>query len=270
MTSQICGIQKRGSKGVSYVCSVKRKFRNPSTVFTDTIQQLIAFLEKNPDIHISQLAKRFLGIDIKQQLPLVNHEENSSNDQSGKKSNFANKNAGKVKVEDSRLSEDSPVIEGLQKETSDLSAINETKCNISSVDKARLKQTMLDLRWLIMEGYVTEYGNSKIFAPPPMPEPKNYPSKVVSYVEKASLKTAVQSEDKSATKEKVLKDGLILSNSSEEHGPDIVPSAKEHALITDNLSESTNKDNGDEVMGLESPCLNLKFSPHCYSYLLLQ
>ena len=245
-------VYKRGSKGVSYVCSVKRKFRNPSTVFTDTIQQLIAFLEKNPDIHISQLAKKFLRINIKQQLPEVIHEENSSNDQSGKKSNSCSNNVGQVKLEDTRFSEDIPLIEGVQKETSDLSATNEIKCNISSVDQARLKQTMLDLRWLIMEGYVTEYGNGKIFAPPPMPEPKNYPSKVVS-TSKASLKTAVQSEDKSAVKEKVLKDGLILSNSSEEHGPDIVTSSKEHALITDNLCESTNKDNGDEVMGLESP-----------------
>ena len=243
-------VYKKGSKGVSYVCAIKRKFRNSSTVFTDTIQQLIAFLEKNPDIHISLLAKSFLGIDIKQQLPEVLHKESSPNDQSGKKSNSC-KSEGQVKLEGSRLSGDSPVIEGVQKETSDSTA-NETKCNITSLDQARLKQTMLDLRWLIMEGYVTEYGSGKIFAPPPMPEPKKYPTKAVS-TSKASLKTAVQSEDKSATKEKILKDELILLNGSEEHGPDVVPSNKELSSITDNVSESTNIDNGDEVMGLESP-----------------
>ena len=243
-------VYKKGSKGVSYVCAIKRKFRNSSTVFTDTIQQLIAFLEKNPNIHISLLAKSFLGIDIKQQLPEVLHKESSPNDQSGKKSNSC-KSEGQVKLEGSRLSGDSPVIEGVQKETSDSTA-NETKCNITSLDQARLKQTMLDLRWLIMEGYVTEYGSGKIFAPPPMPEPKKNPSNAAS-TSKASTKTAVQSEDKSATKEEVLKDELIPSKGSEEHGSDIVPSDNELSSITDNLSESTNTDNGDEVMGLESP-----------------
>ena len=36
-----------------------------------------------------------------------------------------------------------------------------------------LNQLMLDLRWLITEGYVTEYGDGHLFAPPPMPEPKS-------------------------------------------------------------------------------------------------
>jgi hypothetical protein len=31
---------------------------------------------------------------------------------------------------------------------------------------------MLDLRWLITEGYVTEYGDGRLFAPPPMPDAK--------------------------------------------------------------------------------------------------
>ena len=31
---------------------------------------------------------------------------------------------------------------------------------------------MIDLRWLITEGYVTEYGDGRLFAAPPMPEAK--------------------------------------------------------------------------------------------------
>ncbi|HBO57142.1 MAG TPA: hypothetical protein DD622_01750 [Opitutae bacterium] len=245
-------VYKKGSKGVSYVCAVKRKFRNCSTVFTDSIQQLIVFLEKNPDIHVSQLANSFLGIDIKKQLPETLHIESISNGQSDEKSNSSSENEGQVNLEESSLPEDTPVVKGVQKDSTGLSAANENKSNISSVDQARLKQTMLDLRWLIMEGYVTEYGNGKIFAPPPMPEPKNKPKEAVS-TSKIFQKTAEQPEDKAAPKEKVLKDEMAPISSSEENDSDTVSSDIEPSPTTDNQNESSNIDNGGEVMGLESP-----------------
>ena len=43
------------------------------------------------------------------------------------------------------------------------------KNDLSKKDEAKLHQLMLDLRWLITEGYVTEYGDGRLFAPPPMP-----------------------------------------------------------------------------------------------------
>ena len=245
-------VYKKGSKGVSYVCAVKRKFRNSSTVFTDSIQQLIIFLEKNPDIHVSQLAKSFLGIDIKKELPEMLHIENSPNDQLDQKSNTSSKNEGQVKLENTNLHENTPVVEGVHKESSNLTANNDTKSKISSVDQARLKQTMLDLRWLIMEGYVTEYGNGKLFAPPPMPEPKKVAAEPVS-TSKATPATAVKSEDNLFPKEKYLKDETASLSDSQKHDPDLAPLDIEPIFSIGNQSESSNSDNGDEVMDLESP-----------------
>ena len=37
-------------------------------------------------------------------------------------------------------------------------------------DELKLKRLWMDLRWLVVEGYVTEYSDGKLFAPPPMTE----------------------------------------------------------------------------------------------------
>src|SRR5690606_38467662 len=48
-------IFKKGSKGVSYVCAVKRKFRVPGQTFADSIYQLITFIEAHPMVKVSEL-----------------------------------------------------------------------------------------------------------------------------------------------------------------------------------------------------------------------
>lgn len=55
-------IYKKGARGVSYVCAVKRRFRQPEQVFSETIQPLIAFIEENDQIVASQLREKFLGL----------------------------------------------------------------------------------------------------------------------------------------------------------------------------------------------------------------
>lgn len=55
-------IFKKGSKGVSYVCAVKRKFRTPGQVFADSIGALISFIEARPMIRASELPAKFLGM----------------------------------------------------------------------------------------------------------------------------------------------------------------------------------------------------------------
>lgn len=55
-------IFKKGSRGVSLVCAVKRKLRQPGQVFSDSVQALIGFLEENDQVHASQLSEKFLGI----------------------------------------------------------------------------------------------------------------------------------------------------------------------------------------------------------------
>lgn len=56
-------IFKKGSKGVSYVCAVKRKFRTPGQNFADSIGALISFIETRPMIRASELPAKFLGLE---------------------------------------------------------------------------------------------------------------------------------------------------------------------------------------------------------------
>jgi hypothetical protein len=56
-------IFKKGSKGVSYVCAVKRKFRVPGQVFSDSIGALIGFIEAHPMVKAGELGAKFLGIE---------------------------------------------------------------------------------------------------------------------------------------------------------------------------------------------------------------
>jgi hypothetical protein len=56
-------IFKKGSKGVSYVCAVKRKFRIPGQVFSESIGTLISFIEAHPLVKAGDLASKMLGID---------------------------------------------------------------------------------------------------------------------------------------------------------------------------------------------------------------
>ncbi len=53
-------VYKKGSKGVSLVCAVKRKFRSADDNFAEPVLELIEFIEKRPGLHVSRLAEEFL------------------------------------------------------------------------------------------------------------------------------------------------------------------------------------------------------------------
>src|SRR5208283_3671386 len=55
-------IFKKGSKGISYVCAVKRKFRVPGQVFSESIGGLTSFIEAHPLVKAGELAPKMLGI----------------------------------------------------------------------------------------------------------------------------------------------------------------------------------------------------------------
>ena len=57
-------IFKRGSKGITYACSVRRKFRLPGQAFADSVQKLLSHLEANPMTPVATLPEAFLGIPI--------------------------------------------------------------------------------------------------------------------------------------------------------------------------------------------------------------
>jgi len=115
-------IFKKGARGVSYVCAVKRRFRVPGQVFSETISALIDFIEKHPMVSVKDLPKTYLGIDI----PAA-----------------------------------APIPEGTTPSAAPFAAL--------PADQAeKLRKMSNDLRWLVMEGYVTEFSDGKLFAPPVM------------------------------------------------------------------------------------------------------
>ncbi len=113
-------IFKKGSKGISYVCAVKRKFRVPGQTFSETITALISFIEANPMVRASELAPKFLGVQVAAPKP----------------------------------AEGQPAAEPV----------------LSIDERAKLSRMQGDLRWLVGEGYVTEFIDGRLFAPPPMVE----------------------------------------------------------------------------------------------------
>lgn len=122
-------IFKKGSRGVSYVCAVKRRFRVPGQVFSDSISSLIDFIEKHPMVHVKDLPKNYLGIDV----------------------------AALQAAAPAAPAE--PVPEGATPSQLPFAALPPEQAE-------KLRKMGNDLRWLVMEGYVTEFSDSKLFAPP--------------------------------------------------------------------------------------------------------
>jgi hypothetical protein len=127
-------IFKKGSKGVSYVCAVKRKFRVPGQTFAESISALIAYIESNPMVRASELPVKFLQID-----PAVLKA-----------------------VEPSATPDAKPA------ESAEAAAAPTAQLTIEQ--RAKISRMQGDLRWLVTEGYVTEFIDGRLFAPPPMVE----------------------------------------------------------------------------------------------------
>jgi len=118
-------IFKKGSRGVSYVCAVKRRFRVPGQVFSETIAALIDFIEKHPMIHVKDLPRQFLNIDPVAAVAATPPPEGTTVSQA-------------------------PFV------------------SLPPEQAEKLRKMGNDLRWLVMEGYVTEFSDGKLFSPPPM------------------------------------------------------------------------------------------------------
>ncbi len=212
-------VYKKGSKGVSYVCAVKRKFRDSQTTFTNSIQAVMEFIESHPNISASKLPKEYIGIDTEKQNPeklKVTEEDVAA--------------AAALKAEQV---ESSPVVEGedssdqtvtvapvdevaveavVPPENAEASTDATPVIELSEDEQKTLNQLMIDLRWLIVEGYVTEYGDGKLFAPPPMPDAKKEVKKKEKSAEpEASEKVAVETPSEPALKEPIAKEEAAVS-----------------------------------------------------------
>ena len=94
---------KRGSKGITYVCAVKRKHRYSDTVFSASLQALIGFVESHPEITQVKLLEDYFA-----------------------------------------------------------------ETGVEATEDAK-KQLLQDLRWLVSEGYVTEYADDRLYADKALP-----------------------------------------------------------------------------------------------------
>ncbi|MCX6941407.1 MAG: hypothetical protein NTX09_11845 [Verrucomicrobia bacterium] len=165
-------IFKKGSKGVSYVCAVKRKFRVPGQTFADSIGALISFIEGHAMIRASELATKFLGITV----PV--------------KANDVTPVATSAAAEGAASPEAIPVATPVES-------------TLTIEERAKLARLQGDLMWLVREGYVTEFIDGRLFAPPPVVEarkkeveveehdPENFPEVPVSAPEPAPARAAV-------------------------------------------------------------------------------
>jgi len=138
-------IFKKGSKGISYVCAVKRKFRTPGQAFADSISALIDFIEKHPMVLVSELPERFLGIKTEVAQPSATPPIASASHAQAEK-------------------DDAPVSVAASAES--------TKDAVA--EREALHRLQLDLRWLVTEGYVTEFIDGRLFAAPPVPESRKH------------------------------------------------------------------------------------------------
>ncbi len=138
-------IFKKGSKGVSYVCAVKRKFRVPGQAFSDSINALISFIESHPMVKAGELPEKYIGI-------------------------FVPKPEEKKPV----AAPVAPVAEGEvapapAPEVAPAPAAAPT-VELTPEQREKIVRMQGDLIWLVREGYVTEFIDSRLFAPPPMVE----------------------------------------------------------------------------------------------------
>ncbi|MCF7688891.1 MAG: hypothetical protein K9M98_11185 [Cephaloticoccus sp.] len=203
-------IFKKGSKGVSYVCAVKRKFRVPGQVFSDSLGGLISFIESHPMVKVSELAAKFL--DIHQPAPVAPKE-----------------------------GETAPAVPELTVE-----------------QREKFARMQGDLRWLVMEGYVTEFIDGRLFAAPPIPEskkhaaeneendPESYPDAPADTESSDQAGTIEHATPKSVPAAEVTSPEVPVEDAVNEEVPPIQPEAPAPIVEAAGSAESTPVQTGEE------------------------
>ena len=221
-------VYKKGSKGVSFVCAVKRKFRDSKTVFTSSIQGLIEFIEQHPNTPASKLPKLYINIDTEKQQPA--------------KLEMTEAEIAAAAAEAAEAAAIAEASEAASTETAapapNAAASTEAtpKLELSEDEQKQLNQLMLDLRWLIVEGYVTEYGDGRLFAAPPMPEAKpkqaKAPSEDASEAANAEPQAVEEATVEPKAEPKVLEEAEVESVAEESKAePKVEPQVTEEAEV---------------------------------------
>lgn len=161
-------IFKRGSKGITYVCSVRRKFRQPGQTFSDSINALIAFLDANPLVNVAELPLRFLGF-----VPPAAPAPQPPAPQAA------------------------PTAEG-GAAAGEAAAPGQTTAapvaDLAPEQRVALNRLVLDLRWLVAEGYVAEYSDGRLFAHPVLAQGQTEPTEEKDHEPSAAAQSLAPSE----------------------------------------------------------------------------
>lgn len=137
---------KRGAKGVTFVCAVRRKFRTPDSVFSDSIQRVFDFLEKHPDAKLQDLPRLMLGI--------------------GEEAANAPEATADAPAEVAAETPPQPVAEGAEAAPAESEA--KTPAVPAADEDAEARSLLATVRWLVLEGYVSELSDGSLFTHPKM------------------------------------------------------------------------------------------------------
>jgi hypothetical protein len=132
-------IFKKGSKGISYVCAVKRRFRVPGQSFAESIGSLIGFIETNPMISMRELPLKLLG--------------------------FAPPSVSPAPLAPVPADPAATIAA-----TAEPVPAGPMESVLTAEEQEKLRRLTMDLHWLVHEGYVTEFADGRLFTPPPMAE----------------------------------------------------------------------------------------------------
>ena len=176
-------IFKKGSKGISYVCAVKRKFRIPGQVFADSINAVISFIETHPMIKAGEIPAKLLGIHLPKPV------ENNPAAPTVTPAAVPPPPAVEIQpapegqpvaaaTESGPAGEPGPAAEpALAVEATSAPAAAPAPAappapvnDLTPEQREKISRLQGDLMWLVHEGYVTEFIDGRLFAPPPMVE----------------------------------------------------------------------------------------------------
>lgn len=147
-------VYKKGSKGISLICAVKRKYRTPDTNFTEAVQRLIAHIEAHPDCRAADLPAGYLGFEIPAPPPQRVSEEPAAPVEADEKA-----------AEPSTQESPEPAAGDRRADP----AVPPTP--LTPTQQASVAALARDLRWLVSEGYVVEYSDGRLYAPPVQTQP---------------------------------------------------------------------------------------------------
>jgi len=176
-------IFKKGSKGISYVCAVKRKFRIPGQVFADSINTVISFIETHPMVKAGEMPAKLLGIQMPKPVeskpeapaatPVVAPPSPAAERQPAPEAQPAAATTEAVPaVESVPAAEPAPAVQAAPVPVAAPApaAPPAPPNQLTPEQREKVSRLQGDLMWLVHEGYVTEFIDGRLFAPPPMVE----------------------------------------------------------------------------------------------------